>query len=62
MQELIVNGLLGAVTLAAAVLELCRVVQFQPVAGFVGRFLPFYSYGLGWVIPSVLGFIVGMAL
>ena len=49
-------------TLAAAVLELCRVVQFQPVAGFVGRFLPFYSYGLGWVIPSVLGFIVGMAL
>ena len=46
-------------TLAAAVLELCRVVQFQPVAGFVDRFLPFYSYGLGWVIPAILGFAVG---
>ena len=48
--------------LAAAVLELCRVVGFQPVAGAAGRVLPFYVYGLGWVVPAALGFAVGMVL
>ena len=49
-------------TLAAAVLELCRVVGFQPVAGVARQVLPFYTYGLGWVIPAVLGFAAGMIL
>ena len=49
-------------TLAAAVLELCRVVAFRPVADFAGRFLPFYTYGLGWIMPAALGFAVGMVL
>ena len=49
-------------TLAAAVLELCRVVRFKPVASLAGRVLPFYTYGLGWVIPAALGFAVGMIL
>jgi len=49
-------------TLAAAILELCRVVEFQPVVNFVGQFLPFYAYGLGWVIPTALGFAVGMII
>ena len=46
--------------LAAAVLELCRVVGFQAVAEAAGRFLPLYSYGLGWLLPAALGFIIGM--
>lgn len=49
-------------TLAAAVLELCRVVKVQPAAGLAVRILPFYSYGLGWVIPAALGFVVGVIL
>lgn len=49
-------------TLAAAVLELCRVVKFRPVADFAGRILPFYTYGLGWVLPAAFGFAVGMIL
>ena len=49
-------------TLAAALLELCRVVGFRPAADFAGRVLPFYAYGLGWVIPAALGFVVGMIL
>ena len=49
-------------TLAAAALELCRVVDFRPVAGLAGRILPFYTYGLGWVLPAVLGFAVGTIL
>lgn len=49
-------------TLAAAALELCRVVAFRPVAGFARRFLPFYAYGLGWIMPAALGFAVGIIL
>lgn len=47
-------------TLVAAALELCRVIQFHPVAGLAARFLPFYPYGLGWVVPAILGFAAGM--
>ena len=43
-------------------LELFRVVGFQPVADFAGRVLPFYTYGLGWVIPASFGFAVGVSL
>ena len=49
-------------TLAAAILELCRVMEFQTVASAAGRFLPFYTYGLGWVIPAALGFAVGLTM
>ena len=49
-------------TLAAALLELCRVVGFRPIADLAGRVLPFYAYGLGWVIPAALGFAIGMIL
>lgn len=48
--------------LAAAVLELARVVGgvFQPLADWTGGWLPLYSYGLGWVLPTLLGFAAGL--
>ena len=49
-------------TLAAAALELCRVVALRPVAGFARRFLPIKAYGLGWIMPAALGFAVGIIL
>ncbi len=49
-------------TLAAAVLELCRVVGLRSIADFAGRVLPFYTYGLGWVVPAMFGFCVGIIL
>lgn len=49
-------------TLVAAVLELCRVMEFRTVAEFAERILPFYAYGLGWVVPAIFGFAVGMIL
>ena len=49
-------------TLAAAVLELCRVAGFQSVAELAGRLLPLYAYGLGWVVPAAVGFVIGMLL
>ena len=49
-------------TLCAAVLELCRVIKLQSVADIAARFLPLYAYGLGWLIPAVVGFLVGLLL
>ena len=49
-------------TLAAAVLELCRVVGLEPVMAAAERFLPLYAYGLGWVVPAAVGFALGLAL
>lgn len=49
-------------TWLAALLELARVVELEPVMNMAARFLPFYSYGLGWVVPAAVGFILGLGL
>lgn len=49
-------------TWLSALLELGRVVKFQPVMELAGRFLPLYAYGLGWVVPAAVGFLVGLLL
>lgn len=51
-------------TLAAAVLELIRVVggPCEPLASWIGGWLPLYRYGLGWILPAALGFVIGLIL
>ena len=49
-------------TWAAALLELGRVIELQGVITLAERFLPLYAYGLGWVIPAVVGFLLGLLL
>lgn len=51
-------------TLVAAVLELARVLggSFQPIVDWTSAWLPLYSYGLGWVVPAVLGVVIGLLL
>lgn len=53
-----------AAALAAAVLELARVVggPVQPLVDWTAAWLPLYGYGLGWVAPSALGFVLGLLL
>lgn len=48
--------------LAAAVLELVRVIggPCQPLAEWIGTWLPLYRYGLGWIIPAAAGLAVGL--
>lgn len=50
--------------LAAAVLELARVTggSFRPFVEWAGGWLPLYSYGLGWIAPSAIGFALGLLL
>ena len=32
------------------------------VTAFAGRVLPFYSLGMGWIVPACIGFLVGLGL
>lgn len=50
-------------TLIAAVLDLLRVSGIPGVQGFVawvGGWYPFYSIGLGWLIPAFAGLVIGL--
>ena len=51
-------------TLVAALLELARVLKgpFMPIVDWASSWLPLYSYGLGWVVPAILGIIIGLLL
>ena len=50
-------------TVAAAVFDLLKVSGVAAVQGiveWVSGWLPLYGVGLGWVVPAVLGLIVGV--
>ena len=57
-----------AFTLPAAVLDLLKALPAGaqaalPLGGLLdaaGRWLPFYSLGLGWVYPALAGLAVGL--
>ena len=57
-------------TFAAAILDLIRslpgfATEALGLNGFiaaVGNFLPFFNIGMGWVIPSLVGFAIGFVL
>ncbi|UUX33599.1 branched-chain amino acid transport system II carrier protein [Fundicoccus culcitae] len=59
-----------AFTFVAGVFDMAKVLpaelsQFLPVeslVGFAERVLPFYAYGFGWVMPAVVGLVVGLVL
>jgi len=59
----------GICTLAAAVFDFLNALPDGVKAAFrlepilrLGRRLPFFHLGLGWVCPALLGFVLGMAL
>ena len=48
-------------TLVAAVFDLLKVAGLaQGVVDWVGTWLPFYSLGLGWIVPGAVGTLVGL--
>ncbi len=52
-------------TMIAAVLDLFKVSGISAVSGIVAsaqNWLPFYSMGLGWITPSVLGVAIGICV
>lgn len=37
-------------------------LHLQPVVSFVSGYLPFFDLNLGWVVPAVIGLIIGLLL
>ena len=34
----------------------------ESITAFAGRFLPLYSLGMGWIVPALIGFAIGMGI
>ena len=47
----------------AAICDLIRVsgiAALNPVIAGIGKVLPFYSIGMGWVAPAAIGLVIGL--
>lgn len=43
-------------------LSLREALHLAPVIDFAGKLLPFFKLNLGWVVPALIGFVIGMAI
>ena len=65
-----VYGCVTGFTLCAAVFDLLRALpqaaidalHVQPLLDAAAKVLPLFSHGLGWVLPALLGLIVGLCV
>ena len=59
-----------AFTCAAAVFDFLKTLpaavqtalHLEGIVAFAGKLLPLFGMNLGWVVPAILGFALGMAL
>lgn len=49
-------------TIIAAVFDFIKTLPFGIDVSFVGKVLPFFELGFSWIVPSVLGLIVGLII
>ena len=52
-------------TMIAAVFDLFKVsglASVQGIVAWVGTWLPFYSLGLGWIVPGAVGTLIGLVI
>ena len=40
--------------------EEAAVLNLGWLSGFAAKYIPFYTIGLGWIVPSLIGFVIGM--
>jgi len=46
----------------AAIFDFIATLPFGIDVSFMGNILPFYNLGLGWIIPSIAGFVIGLII
>lgn len=51
-----------AFTAAAAFLDFLKGMGIMVFDSLAGQYLPFYQLGLGWVVPAIIGLVLGMIL
>lgn len=49
-------------TIFAAIFDFINALPFDIDISFVEKFLPFFNIGFSWIVPSVIGLIVGLLL
>lgn len=42
--------------------ELQAALQLEPVIGFAQNLFPLFSLNLGWIVPAIIGFLLGMLI
>ncbi len=53
-------ALIGAIF--AAIFDFIKTLPFGIDVSFVSKFLPFFNAGFSWILPSVIGLVVGLIL
>jgi len=46
----------------AAIFDFIAALPFGIDVSFISKVLPFYTLGLGWIVPSVIGLIIGLII
>ena len=46
----------------AAIFDFLATLPFGIDVSFMSKILPFYNLGLGWIVPSIIGLIVGLVI
>ena len=46
--------------LAASPAGIAELPFVESLLSFAGRYLPFFNIGMGWIVPAVVGFLIGL--
>jgi len=46
----------------AAIFDFIKTLPFGINVSFASKILPFFDLGLGWIVPSIIGFIIGLII
>lgn len=47
-------------TIIAAIFDFIKALQFNLDISFASKFLPFFDYGFSWIVPSIIGLVIGL--
>lgn len=52
----------AVIDLINALPEEAAVLNLGGLTGFAAKYIPFYTLGLGWIVPSLIGFVIGLII
>ena len=54
----LIASVLDALNASPAVIKDTPFVQ--TILRFAESYLPFFSFGMGWIVPAIIGFVIGL--
>ncbi len=49
-------------TFLAAIVDFLSALGVQSVSEFAGKYIPFFKFNLGWILPAFIGFAIGLVI